>query len=77
MWYTVKMIEEDLDFGCEERSADDPVKAIVHLIAEDGSENISRMEDALLYQRDIKEGDRVSFDKNQKLEKVIDRQIKE
>lgn len=77
MVYTVKAIEEDLDFGCEERSADQGVKAVVHLIAEDGTESILKMEDALLYQREINEGDRVCFDSHQQLEKVNEDQIKE
>ena len=44
MIYTVKRIEEDLDFGCEE--------------------------DAMLYECNINEGDKVCFDVNNKLEKV-------
>lgn len=72
MLYTVKSIEEDLDFGCEERSADNPVQAIVHLISEDGGESIMKMEDALLYQREIDEGDKVVLDENQQLKKVMD-----
>lgn len=31
MKYTVISIDEDLDFGCEERSDDDPVMAVVTL----------------------------------------------
>lgn len=77
MLYIVKAIEEDLDFGCEERNADDPVKAVVHLVSEDGEESILRMEDALLYQRGINEGDRVCFDKHHQLEKAANHQIKE
>ncbi|MFR8999209.1 MAG: hypothetical protein ACLVIY_01060 [Anaerobutyricum soehngenii] len=32
MMYTVKRIDEDLDFGCEERPDDAPVMAIVTLV---------------------------------------------
>ena len=32
MMYTVKQIDEDLDFGCEERPDDAPVMAIVTLV---------------------------------------------
>ena len=31
MKYQVMRIEEDLDFGCEERGADEPVMAVVVL----------------------------------------------
>ena len=31
MIYTVKRIDEDLDFGCEERAKDAPVMAVVTL----------------------------------------------
>ena len=32
MKYTIKRIDEDLDFGCEERVADAPVMAVVTLV---------------------------------------------
>lgn len=32
MIYTVKRIDEDLDFGCEERAKDAPVMAVVTLV---------------------------------------------
>ena len=54
MMYTVKRIDEDLDFGCEERLDDAPVMA----------------EDAKLYERNINEGDKVCLDVNNKLEKA-------
>ena len=40
MVYKVKEIQEDLDFGCEERSEDSPVMAIVLLTGEDGREKM-------------------------------------
>ncbi|MDY4193558.1 MAG: hypothetical protein SOY03_04520 [Bariatricus sp.] len=66
--YTVKRIEEDLDFGCEEREEGAPVMAVVTLIDSFGEEMRVKEEDAMLYERDINEGDKVYFDKD-KLEK--------
>lgn len=67
--YTVKRIEEDLDFGCEEREEGAPVMAVVTLIDSFGEEMRVKEEDAMLYERDINEGDKVYFDKD-KLEKA-------
>lgn len=72
MIYTVKRIEEDLAFGCEERTCDDPVMAIVTLADETGREQQIKMEDALLYKRDINEGDKVFFDEGSRLEKTLE-----
>lgn len=72
MIYTVKRIDEDLDFGCEERAADAPVMALVTIVDESGAEDVIRMEDALLYERGIDEGMRVYFDEEEKLEKALD-----
>ena len=66
--YTVKRIEEDLDFGCEEREEDASVMAVVTLVDSFGEEMRVKAEDAMLYERDINEGDKVYFDKD-KLEK--------
>ena len=66
MIYTVKRIDEDLDFGCE----DMPVMAIVTLINSSREEVIVKVEDAILYERNINEGDRVCFGVNNKLEKI-------
>ena len=68
--YRVTAIQEDLDFGCEERSADSPVMAVVILEGEDGSEKMTRQVDKLLYERDINEGDRVTFDEKNQLKKM-------
>ena len=62
--YTVKRIEEDLDFGCEEREEGAPVMAVVTLIDSFGEEMRVKEEDAMLYERDINEGDKVYFDKD-------------
>ena len=67
--YTVKRIEEDLDFGCEEREEGAPVMAVVTLGDSFGEEMRVKAEDAMLYERDINEGDKVYFDKD-KLEKA-------
>lgn len=67
--YTVKRIEEDLDFGCEEREEGAPVMAVVTLIDSFGEEMRVKAEDAMLYERDINEGDKVYFEKD-KLEKA-------
>ena len=50
MMYTVKRIDEDLDFGCEERPDDAPVMAIVTLVDSSGKEVTVKAEDARLYQ---------------------------
>lgn len=72
MIYTVKRIDEDLDFGCEEKAEDAPVMAVVTLIDSSGEELRVKAEDAMLYERDISEGDKVYFDKDNKLEKALD-----
>lgn len=71
MVYKVKEIQEDLDFGCEERSEDSPVMAIVLLTGEDGREKMTRQEDQLLYARNIDVGDSVVFDENGQLKKIL------
>lgn len=69
MKYRVVRIEEDVDFGCEERKEGDPVMAVVHLEDEDGNVRIVRQRDQMLYDRDINEGDWVWFDEGQELVK--------
>ena len=70
MMYTVKRIDEDLDFGCEERPEDVPVMALVSLVDSSGKEVTVKAEDAELYERNINEGDKVCLDVNNKLEKA-------
>ena len=70
MKYTVLRIEEDIDFGCEERSEDEPIMAIVTLLDENGEESKIRQEDQRLYDLDINEGDHVVMNKKNKLQKV-------
>lgn len=67
----VQKIEEDIDFGCEERMDDEPVMAVVTLQDEAGAEKRVKMPDQLLYDREINEGDQVIFDENGKLQKRI------
>lgn len=70
MSYIVKRIDEDLDFGCEERAEDAPVMAVVTLMNSSGEELRIKAEDAMLYERKINEGDKVYFDEENKLEKI-------
>ena len=64
MIYTVKRIDEDLDFGCEERAEGSPVMAVVTLIDSSGEELRVKVEDDLLYKNNINEGDKVCYDNN-------------
>ena len=73
MTYIVKRIDEDLDFGCEERAEGAPVMAVVTLMNSSGEELIVRSEDAMLYERNINEGDKVYFDEENNLEKIQER----
>ena len=70
MKYTVKRIDEDLNFGCEERPDEVPVMAIVTLVDSSEKEVTVKAEDAELYERNINEGDKVCLDVNNKLEKA-------
>lgn len=70
MKYIVKRIEEDLDFGCEEREEDVPIMAVVTLWADDGRELKVRQPDQMLYDRNIDEGDVVVLDEKQWLKKL-------
>ena len=71
MIFKVQKIEEDIEFGCEERMDDEPVMAVVTLLDEAGEEKRVKMPDQLLYAREINEGDQVIFDENGKLQKRI------
>lgn len=59
MKYNVIRIEEDMDFGCEERTPGSPVMAVVTLKDESGNERVIRYPDRDLYELDINEGDRI------------------
>lgn len=73
MIYIVKRIDEDLDFGCEERVEGAPVMAVVTLINSSGEESRVKAGDAMLYERNINEGDKVYFDEENNLEKIQER----
>ena len=73
MIYAVKRIDEDLDFGCEERAEGVPVMAVVTLMNSSGEELIVKSEDAMLYERNINEGDKVYCDEENNLEKIQER----
>lgn len=70
MKYTVLRIDEDVDFGCEERSDREPVMAIVTLQNENGNQMQLRQEDQMLYDLDINEGDCVVLNEEKKLQKI-------
>lgn len=70
MKYTVKRIDEDLDFGCEERIEGAPVMAVVTLIDEEDREMKLQQPNQMLYSKDINEGDIVYLDEKKGLEKV-------
>lgn len=70
MIYTVLKIEEDLDYGCEDRRDDQPVMAVVTLRSEAGEESARKIPDRLLYEREIIQGDEVIFDENDQIQKL-------
>ena len=70
MQYKVLKIEEDMDFGCEDRQPGEPLMSIVRLEDENGNEISLRHEDGLLYERNINEGDLVTLDEQRQLWKV-------
>ena len=61
MSWRVLKIEENMDFGCEERPEGAPVMAVVRLQDEEGNEKTLLYPDRELYEADINEGDRVTF----------------
>ena len=69
MFYTVIKIEEDLDFGCEERQENQPLRAVVSMAGDDGEVITVKMADALLYERKIEPGTEVTIGKDGLLNK--------
>ena len=69
MKYIVKRIIEP-DYGCEERSDDYVAMDGVILRDEDGSEIEMEIPDSELYEKDIVEGDWVSFNLDNQVFKV-------
>lgn len=72
MIYTVIRIDE-ADYGCEEREAGAPTQALLTLVDEKSVQSRQQVEDALLYQREINEGDRIYFDADGNPAKAADR----
>lgn len=71
MRYRVVRIDEDIDFGCEERKKGIPVMAVVLLEDENGNQQHIRQIDQYLYDNDINEGDQVQFTADGELIKVM------
>ena len=71
MRYRVVRIDEDIDFGCEERKEGIPVMAVVLLEDENGNQQHIRQIDQYLYDNDINEGDQVQFTAAGELIKVM------
>lgn len=57
--YLVERIQED-DYGCEELPEGETPKVLCLLCAEDGTQRVVRAEDALLRERKIDAGSRVT-----------------
>ncbi len=70
MKYTVEKIEEDINFGCEERAEGTQVPAVVTLLDEKGQRTVQKFPDAVLLERDIQEGDQVIIDETGMLQKL-------
>lgn len=70
MQYKVIRIEENMDFGCEERQSGERLMSVVILEREDGREISLKHDDERLYERDINEGDIVTLDENREIWKV-------
>lgn len=70
MKYKVLRIEEDIDFGCEERQPGAELMSVVLLEDEDGRETSLHHNDRFLYERDINEGDLVVMDEKHELWKA-------
>ena len=70
MQYKVLKIEEDMDFGCEERQPGEALMSVVLMEDENRNETSLRHDDGLLYERDINEGDFVTMDGQHQLWKL-------
>jgi hypothetical protein len=70
MQYKVIRIEENMDFGCEERQPGERLMSVVILEREDGREISLKHDDERLSERDINEGDIVTLDENREIWKV-------
>ncbi len=54
----------EADFGCEGVPDGQPIKDEVTIEGEDGKQFIMQIEDTLLYERDLNEGDSFTIDEN-------------
>lgn len=73
MIYTVIKIEEDIDFGCEERTSGSEVMAVVTLRDSEGNETMIRYPDRELYEKNINEGDVIRREPDGSLRKSSER----
>ncbi len=71
MFFTVLNIEEDIDFGCEERPEGTPVMAIVTLLDEAGNRSVHKFPDKELEQEQIQPKDQVVVNEKGVLCKVF------
>ena len=55
-------IEEDMDYGCEERTVGAPVMAVLTIRDSAGKEQVIRYPDKELYRMGVNEGDRIFLD---------------
>ena len=70
MTYLITKIQE-ADYGCEERPAGYVPQVLLKLKDESGQESYREVPDADLYAQDIKEGDRVSFNQDNQIQKNL------
>ncbi|MBQ5375571.1 MAG: hypothetical protein IIU45_01745 [Lachnospiraceae bacterium] len=70
MTYLITKIQE-ADYGCEERPAGYVPQVLLKLKDEFGQESYREVPDADLYAQDIKEGDRVSFNQDNQIQKNL------
>ncbi len=64
MIYRVTNIQEDIDFGCEERAEGTPVMAVVTFEGENGQKMVKKIPDAYVYDEGIEVDSEVVFDTN-------------
>ncbi len=70
MRYIVEKIDEDIDFGCEERADDMPVQAVVTLRDENGEITVRKFSDAELMKEGIQSGDAAVINEDGQLKRV-------
>lgn len=70
--FRLRRIDEP-DFGCEGRPDGKPIMDKVYLRSAQGAEQVVEVADALLYERDLNEGDMVLWDGEQELVKAPDK----